>query len=36
VLNVGSLLFGRAAAPVLTALAPLAAAAAAPRTSWWH
>src|SRR5580704_3068934 len=37
VLNVGSLLFGRAATPVLTALAPLAAAASsAPWSSWWH
>jgi hypothetical protein len=33
VLKVGSLLIGRAAAPVLTALAPLAAT-AAPRSSW--
>jgi hypothetical protein len=34
VLKVGGLLVGRAAAPVLTALAPLATAAAAPRSSW--
>jgi len=34
VLKVGGLLIGRAAAPVLAALAPLAAATTASRCSW--